>query len=104
MIMPGRQQIYDIAMAGIAGAATGILHKVKMGMTITWKTILVDTALAACALFVTVLICDVFQLSEEMRRALYFASGWLGSRVIAIVEKNADEKIEKTLDRLTDKL
>lgn len=91
-------------MAGAAGATTSIFHKIKMGINVTFKSILVDTILAACAVFVAQIVCNAMAITPEWSRLVYFGTGWLGSRVIAIVEKNADKKIEKTIDRLTDGL
>lgn len=102
--MMERQQLVDMLIAGASGAGTSILHKIKSGMPVTARSLAIDAGLAACSMVIAYIACDVFALSQEMSRAVYFGAGWLGSRVIAIVEKKADEKIEDVLDKFTDRL
>jgi hypothetical protein len=102
--MPEKQQIYDMALAGLSGAATSWLHKIKVGQPVTAKSVVIDAGLAACSMVLAYIVCSMLDLSQEMSRAVYFGSGWLGSRVIAIVERKADDKIEEVLDDLTDRI
>lgn len=102
--MPERQHVYDMVMAGFSGAATSILHKIKTGQPITSKSIIVDTALAMCALILAYIICEAMHFTQETSRAVYFGSGWLGSRIIGAVEKNADKNIARALDKITERI
>lgn len=102
--MPEKQQLYDMLTAGASGAVTSILHKVKIGMPVTLKSLTVDAGLAACSMVLAYIVCSLLDLSSEMARAVYFGAGWLGSRVISIVERHADEQIEKVIEKATDRI
>lgn len=102
--MPEKQHIYDMALAGLSGAATSLLHKIKIGMPVTAKSVIIDAGLAACAMVLAYIACSLLSLSQEMSRAVYFGAGWLGSRIITIVERKADDKIEAVLDNFTDRI
>ena len=93
-----------MAIAGASGAATSILHKLKVGLPVTAKSLAVDVALASCAMVLAYIVSDLMGLSQEMSRAVYFGSGWLGSRLISIVEQRADKELNRIVNKFIDKI
>ena len=93
-----------MAIAGTSGAATSILHKLKVGLPITVKDIAIDVALASCAMVLAYIVSEIAHLGPEYSRAVYFGAGWLGSRLISIIEKRASKALTKIVDKIVDKI
>lgn len=93
-----------MVIAGTSGAATSILHKMKAGSPISVKDIAIDVALASCAMVLAYIVSEIAHLGPEYSRAVYFGAGWLGSRLISVVEKRANKALTTFVDKLIDKI
>ncbi|NTV26675.1 MAG: hypothetical protein HGB01_10780 [Chlorobiaceae bacterium] len=100
-----RQNIdLGLLLSGIAGIATSMLHKLNAKRPVTFKSAAIDCGLAACSMFGAYIVCDLFQLTPEVSRAVYFGAGWIGSRVIAAVDRRSDQVIEQIIDKAVDRI
>lgn len=96
--------VFDMIVSGGTGLATSVLHKIKSGKKLTAKNIIIDALLAVCSMFAAYIICGIFSFESNVSRAVYFGAGWLGSRVIARIDKRSDEIIDRGLDVLEERI
>lgn len=97
-------RIFEIVVAGGAGALTSFFSRMRAGIRWSVKGVLLSSGLIAVSFVIAWLICRVGHIDGDMKLVVFLLAGWFGDRIVIQLDSRADELIEEVAERTADKL